>query len=78
MPKPHRRQILEVTKPGQKLTLPYEDSAERVVHSYTVNYNFGEHCYGSFHAHPGETVKVDWDEKDGITIITRIPDPEED
>ena len=69
MPKPHRRQILELTGLSKKLTLPYEDSAERVVHEYTIKFNFGI-WYGSFKALPGEVVSVHAP-KSGILEIRR-------
>ncbi len=76
-----RRQILEVSKPGKSLELDYEDSAGRLVSSYTINYNFGPDCYGSFHAGPGQTVTVEHsiDKKTGAhqTVITKIPDQDD-
>lgn len=77
-----RRQILEVSKPGKSLELDYEDSAGRLISSYTINYNFGPDCFGSFHAAPGETVSVEHtvDKEAGAhtTTITKTPDQDED
>ncbi len=78
---------LRTGKPAEDFQLPYEDAGEHTVHSHTVNYDLGGddseagHHYGSFHAHPGETVSVAFEVDDNgasVTTITRTPDPEED